>query len=75
MDSDDPIDIRRRLRAYSARQVQIARLAAPQDWQGELREALAETRAARPLFTRDGDIRLFAESFAIFFTAAMVFLI
>ena len=75
MDSDDPIDIRRRLRAYGARQVQIARLAAPQDWQGELREAIAQTRARQPLFVRDGDIRLFAESFAVFFTAAMMFLI
>ena len=75
MDSDDPIDIRGRLRAHGARQARIARLAALQDWQGELRQALAETRAASPLFARDADIRLFAESFAIFFTAAMVFLI
>ncbi len=74
MDSDDPIDIRGRVRAYGARQVQIARLAAPADWQGELREALASRRTARPLFARDGDFRLFVESFAVFFTAAMVFL-
>lgn len=75
MDSDDHIDIRGRLRAHGARQTQIARLAAPQDWQGDLRQALGRTRARQPLFLRDGDIRLFAESFAIFFTAAMVFLI
>lgn len=75
MDSDDHIDIRGRIRAYGARQVQIARLAAPQDWQGELRQEIGRTRARQPLFVRDGDIRLFAESFAIFFTAAMVFLI
>lgn len=75
MDSDDPIDIRGRLRAHGARQAHIARLAAPQDWQGELRQALTETRARQPLFMRSSDIRLFAESFAIFFTAAMIFLI
>ena len=75
MDSDDPIDIRRRIRAHAARQAQIARLAAPRDWQGDLRQALAETRARQPLFVRTADIRLFAESFAIFFTAAMMFLL
>lgn len=75
MDSNDPIDIRRRIRAHDARQARIARLAAPQDWQGELRQAIARTRARQPLFVRSSDIRLFAESFAVFFTAAMMFLL
>lgn len=75
MDADTPIDIRGRVRAHGARQTILARLLAPDDWQGELRSALAEHRTRRPLFARDSDIRLFAESFAIFFTAAMMFLI
>lgn len=75
MDSDDHIDIRRRLRAHGARQLTLARLSAPDDWQGELRGALAEQRRRPSPFSHGSDIRLFAESFAIFFTATMMFLL
>ena len=44
MDSDEHIDIRERIRAYGARQLVLARLSAPEDWQGELRGALAAFR-------------------------------
>ena len=75
MESGRQIDIRERLRAHAARQVTIARLSAPEDWQGELVSAL---RAARPIpsfWSRDSDMRLFLESFAVFFVATMMFLI
>lgn len=75
MDADTPIDIRGRVRAYEARRTTLARLFAPPDWESELRSALVASRTRKPLFSRDGDIRLFAESFAIFFTATMMFLI
>lgn len=75
MDSDDHVDIRGRIRAHGARQLTVARLAAPEDWQEELRVLLRQERARKPLFSRNSDIRLFAESFAIFFTATMMFLL
>lgn len=75
MDSDDHIDIRGRIRAHGARQLTIARLSAPEDWQGELRSALAAHRDERAFWSQGGDVRLFLQSFAIFFTAAMMFLI
>jgi len=75
MDSDDRIDIRNLVRAHGARQLVIARLSAPDDWQGELRRALVSERAAGHFWSRSSDVRLFLESFAIFFTAAMMFLI
>lgn len=71
---DTPVDIRLRLKAAQARNLQIARLSAPADWQGELRRAIAETRRPRSLWLNGDDIRQFAQSFAIFFTAAMIFL-
>lgn len=71
---DQPIDIRARLRASQQRQVQIARLAAPADWQAELRAAIAHTRGPRTLWFSRADAKQFLQSFAIFFTAAMVFL-
>ncbi|ALH80191.1 hypothetical protein [Sphingopyxis macrogoltabida] len=74
MDSDDRIDIRGLVRAHGARQLAIARLGAPDDWKGELRRALAVQRAPQAIWTR-GDLRLFLESFAIFFTATMMFLL
>lgn len=74
MDSDDHIDIRGRIREHGARQLVIARLNAPADWQGELRTALAAHRAPVTIFSNN-DFRLFVQSFAIFFTAMMVFLI
>lgn len=59
---------------HSARQLTIARLSAPADWQGELRQALAAHREPVSIFS-GSDLRLFLESFAVFFTATMMFLI
>lgn len=75
LDPDERIDIRGRVRAHGVRQVAIARLAAPSDWQGELRAALAAQRRPRSIFDGGSDLRLFLESFAIFFTATMMFLL
>ncbi|WP_428682226.1 hypothetical protein [Sphingopyxis sp.] len=75
MDSEAQIDIRERLRAHGARQLAIARLSAPEDWQGELREALRTQRALPSPWARGSDTRLFLESFAIFFVATMMFLL
>ncbi|MBL0767707.1 hypothetical protein JI743_02685 [Sphingopyxis sp. DHUNG17] len=75
MNSDDIIDIRGRIRAHGARQLTLARLAAPTDWESELRLALQEQRVRPSIFAQGSDLRLFAESFAIFFTAAMLFLL
>lgn len=74
MDSGDHIDIRGRVRQYGARRLVIARLSAPADWQGELRAALAAHREPVTIFSNN-DFRLFLQSFAIFFTATMMFLI
>ncbi|NYF32297.1 MULTISPECIES: hypothetical protein [Sphingopyxis] len=52
----------------------IARLNAPEDWQGELRAALAAHREPVTIFSGN-DFRLFLQSFAIFFTATMMFLV
>ncbi|MGV7120578.1 hypothetical protein [Sphingopyxis sp. 550A] len=75
MDSGRQIDIRERLRAHAARQATIARLTAPEDWQGELVRMLRTQRPLPSPWSRDGDLRLFLESFAIFFVATMMFLI
>lgn len=74
MEQDDHIDIRRRVRDHGARQLTIARLNAPEDWQRELRAALAAHREPAMIFSNN-DLRLFIQSFAIFFTATMMFLI
>lgn len=74
MESDDHIDIRERVRAHGARQLAIARLNAPEDWQGELRAALAAHREPVTIFSGN-DFRLFLQSFAIFFTATLMFLV
>ena len=74
MDSNDHIDIRTRVRDYGSRRLVIARLSAPADWQRELRTALAAHRQPETIFSNN-DFRLFLQSFAIFFTAAMMFLI
>lgn len=75
MDSDTQIDIRDRLRSHASRQLTIARLSAPDDWQDRLRYDLSMQRAIPAVWSRDSDVRLFLESFAIFFVAAMMFLI
>ncbi|WP_332818299.1 hypothetical protein [Sphingopyxis sp.] len=74
MDSDNHIDIRRLVRAHGARQLTIARLRAPADWEGELRSALAAHREPASIFA-GSDLRLFVQSFAMFFTATMMFLL
>lgn len=75
IDPDERVDIRGMVRAYGARQIAIARLGAPADWADELRRKLAQERKPRPMFASGNDVRLFAESFAIFFTATMMFLL
>ena len=77
MNEFDPelrIDIRDRVRAHGNRQVIIARMIAPADWQGELRHELAQHRAPLSM-VGSSDLKLFLQSFAIFFTATMMFLI
>ena len=77
MDSFDPdlrIDIRDRIRTHGARQLTIARLAAPADWESQLRHAIAQHREPVTIF-RGSDLKLFVQSFLVFFTATMVFLI
>ena len=73
-DPEQRIDIRDRLRAHDTRQLVIARMAMPDDWRSELRFALAQYRQPSAIFGND-DLRLFLQSFAIFFTATMMFLI
>ncbi|WP_338425399.1 hypothetical protein [Sphingopyxis kveilinensis] len=72
MDSGDHINIRGRVREHGARRLTIARMNAPKDWQGELRTALAAHREPVTIFSNN-DFRLFLQSFAIFFTATMLF--
>ena len=74
MDSNDHIDIRTRVRDYGSRRRVIARMRAPTDWQGELRTALAAHREPVTIFSSN-DFHLFLQSFVIFFTATMMFLI
>ncbi|SKB46320.1 hypothetical protein [Sphingopyxis flava] len=75
LDPDLRIDIRGRVRDHGARQLAIARLRAPSDWEGSLRRAIAAERSARPLLMSSRDVRLFLESFALFFTATIMFLL
>lgn len=77
MDDFDPelrIDIRDRLRAHGARQLTIARMNAPADWEGALRHAISRHREPLRIFS-GSDLKLFVQSFAMFFTATMMFLI
>ena len=77
MNEFDPelrIDIRDRLRAHGSRQLTIARMQAPADWEGALRHAISQHREPRTLVGAT-DFKLFLQSFAIFFTATMMFLI
>lgn len=74
LDNAARVDIRDRIRAHAARQLVIARLKAPEDWQGALRQALAEQHRPQPLLFGGSDLKLFLQSFATFFTALMVFL-
>lgn len=77
MNEFDPelrIDIRDRLRSHGRRQLVIARMSAPADWEGALRYELAQHRRPQTL-VGSTDLKLFLQSFAIFFTATMMFLI
>jgi hypothetical protein len=67
-------DIRGRLREHAARKLVIAQLQAPRDWESALRYELAQHRTPQSLFGTS-DLKLFLQSFLIFFTAAMMFLI
>ncbi len=71
--SEPRINIRDRLRAYNQRQIQVARLSAPADWKGELRQALAAHREPQPTWFSYDDAKLFLQSFAVFFIATFVF--
>lgn len=75
MNSDtDHIDIRQRLREHHLRQLKVAALGAPVDWQKALQEALVAERKPQPLWISPQDAKLFLQSFLIFFTSLMVFL-
>lgn len=67
-------DIRKRLREHHLRQLKVAALGAPADWQTALREALTAERKPQPLWLSARDAKLFLQSFLIFFTSLMVFL-
>ncbi len=70
----DTVNIRERVRAHHLRQLKVAALAAPADWQAALRAALAAERKPAPLLVSTSDVKLFLQSFAVFFTTLMVFL-
>jgi len=77
MDAFDPeirIDIRDRVRAHGARQVAIAWRSAPSQSAGAFSRAIAQHREPVTIF-HGSDLRLFVQSFLIFFTATMMFLI
>lgn len=76
MTNDDmlPIDIRQRLRDHHLRELKVAALGAPADWQSALREALAREYVKPPIGLSPRDVKLFLQSFLIFFTTLMVFL-
>ncbi|NJS14416.1 MAG: hypothetical protein HC788_07115 [Sphingopyxis sp.] len=70
----ESVDIRQRLREHHLRQLKVAALSAPADWQSALRAALASERKPQPLLVSARDVKLFLQSFLIFFTTLMVFL-
>lgn len=70
----ETINIRHRVRAHHLRQLKVAALAAPADWQAALRDALVAERKPVPLIVSMADLKLFFQSFAIFFVTLMVFL-
>jgi hypothetical protein len=70
----ESVDIRQRLREHHLRQLKVAALAAPADWQSALRATLATERQPEPLWLSVRDLKLFLQSFLIFFVTLMVFL-
>jgi hypothetical protein len=70
----ETINIRHRVRAHHLRQLKVAALAAPADWQAALRDALAAERKPVPLIVSTADLKLFLQSFTVFFVTLMVFL-
>ena len=75
IDTDSPaVNIRQRLREHHLRQLRVAALAAPADWQSALRDALIAERKPVPLVVSTADVKLFLQSFVVFFVTLMVFL-
>jgi hypothetical protein len=70
----DTVNIRQRVRDHHLRQLKVAALAAPADWQSALRDALVAERKPAPLIVSSADVKLFLQSFCIFFVTLMVFL-
>lgn len=70
----ETINIRHRVRAHHLRQLKVAALAAPADWEAALRAALIAERRPVPIIVSASDVRLFVQSFTIFFVTLMVFL-
>jgi hypothetical protein len=70
----ETINIRHRVRAHHLRQLKVAALAAPADWQAALRDALVAERKPVPLIVSTADLKLFLQSFTVFFVTLMVFL-
>lgn len=70
----ETINIRHRVRAHHLRQLKVAALAAPADWEAALRAALAAERKPEPTVVSTRDVKLFVQSFTIFFVTLMVFL-
>lgn len=70
----DAVNIRQRVREHHLRQLKVAALAAPADWQAALRAALIAERKPAPVIVSMRDVKLFLQSFGIFFVTLMVFL-
>jgi hypothetical protein len=70
----EAVNIRQRVREHHLRQIKVAALAAPADWQSALRAALVAERKPAPLIVSTADLKLFLQSFAVFFVTLMVFL-
>lgn len=70
----ETVNIRQRVREHHLRQLKVAALAAPADWQAALRDALIAERKPVPLIVSTADLKLFLQSFVVFFVTLMVFL-
>jgi hypothetical protein len=72
--STTAVNIRQRVRDHHMRQLKVAALSAPADWQSALRAALQAERGPTPPIITARDVKLFVQSFLMFFTTLMVFL-
>jgi len=70
----ESVDIRQRVREHHLRQLKVAALSAPADWQSALRAELVAERKTEPVWIGMNDVKLFLQSFLIFFLTLMVFL-